>query len=114
MLSFCAVVGPAVTGPALGADTFDGVYTGKGVLKKGDPAYPPGEAISVTIHGEALTFSDSNFVTGYEPHPDGSFRDVSVGVDVVLLHGRGVGNVLDADVTDGPCEHHWHLSKKLR
>jgi hypothetical protein len=30
----------------------------------------------------------------------------------VLIHGRIVGNVLDAHVTNGPCEHHWHLTKK--
>jgi hypothetical protein len=116
--ALCWTIWLAAAEPELGADTFDGVYTGERVLKKGtDPACPTEEAVSVTIHGEALTFSDSafrNFVMGFEPHPDGSFRDISVGVSgsSVLIEGRLVGNVLDADVTDGPCEHYWHLTKK--
>jgi hypothetical protein len=31
---------------------------------------------------------------------------------VVDIRGRIVGNVLDADVINVPCVHHWHLEKK--
>jgi hypothetical protein len=51
---------------------------------------------------------------GFEPHPDGSFRDISTDIEggSVMIEGRIVGNVLDADVVNAPCEHHWHLTKK--
>jgi hypothetical protein len=114
----CGLLGLAAAGLTLAADTFDGVYSGKRVLTKGtDPACPANEPVSVTIRGEALTFTNSalrNFVMGFEPHPDGSFGGISTGGrgGAVLIQGRIVGNVLDADVTDGPCEHHWHLTKQ--
>jgi hypothetical protein len=114
----CGLFGLAAAGPTLADDMFNGVYGGKRVLTKGtDPACAAEEAVSVTIDGEVVRFTDSavrNFPMGFEPHPDGSFRDISVGVGggYVLIEGRIVGNVLDADVTDGPCEHHWHLTKK--
>lgn len=28
-----------------------------------------------------------------------------------LIQGRIVGDVLEADVSNGPCEHHWRLTK---
>ena len=47
--------------PALGAEhTFDGVYSGKRVLIEGsDPYCPAEDDISVIIHGEMLSFTDS-------------------------------------------------------
>ena len=102
-----------------GADTFDRVYTGKRVLTKGSgPACPTDDDVSVTIHGGALTFTDSvlpDYSIGFDPRPDGSFSLISTGISGggVLIEGRIVGDVLDADVTNGPCEHHWHLTKRL-
>jgi hypothetical protein len=114
----CGLLVVAVAEPTLGAtDTFDGVYAGKQVLTKGSgPACPTGDDVSVTLHGEALTFTNSklrNFSIGFDPHQDGSFRQIytDIGGASVLIQGRVVGNVLDADVTDGPCEHHWHLTR---
>ena len=59
----CGIICLAVAGPALGAeDTFDGVYTGKRVLTKGSgPQCPVEDDVSVAIHGETLTFTDSSF-----------------------------------------------------
>ena len=75
----------------------------------------PSDDISVTIQGATLTFTNSalrDFSIGFDPHQDGSFRLMSViGGDAVLIRGRVVGDVLDADVTNGPCEHHGHLTK---
>jgi hypothetical protein len=114
-----ATVGVAVAQPASGAEnTFEGVYTGKRVMTKGSgPACPTEEDVSVTIHGETLTFTNSalrKFVMGFAPHPDGSFRNISAdaGGGSVLIEGRIVANVLDADVVNGLCEHHWHLTKR--
>jgi hypothetical protein len=97
MLPLIAAV--AAIPPKAFGDAFDGTYKGVRVLTKG------------------LTFADSqlkNFTMGFNPHPDGSFNQfhVDVGGSVVDIHGRVVGNVLDADVTNAPCEHHWHLQKK--
>ena len=53
--------------PALGAEhTFDGVYSGQRVLTKG--SCPAVDDVSVTIHGETLTFTNSalkKFVVGF-------------------------------------------------
>jgi hypothetical protein len=112
----CGLIGLAAAGPTLGADTFDGAYTGKRVLTKGSsPQCVPSDDVSVTIQSGALTFTNSalrDFSIGFDPHQDGSFRLMSViGGDAVFIRGRVVGDVLDADVTNGPCEHHWHLTK---
>jgi hypothetical protein len=74
------------------------------------------EDVSVIIKGDTLTFTNSalrNDPLGFDPHPDGSFSLISTagGWSASLIQGRIVGNVLDADITDGPCEHHWHLTK---
>jgi hypothetical protein len=85
---------------------------------KGNPSErPTQDDVSVTINDGALTFTNSalqNYAMGFEPHPDGSFRQshVDIGGDVVDISGRIVGDTLDADVTNAPCEHHWHLQKK--
>ena len=70
--------------PALGAEhTFDGVYSGKRVLIKGsDPYCPAEDDVSVIIHGEMLSFTDSalrKFRIGFYPSQDGSFGEISVG-----------------------------------
>ena len=68
--------------PALGAEhTFDGVYTGKRSLTKGTvgPNCPAEENVSITIHGETLSFTNSalkKFVIGFDPHKDGSFDEI--------------------------------------
>jgi hypothetical protein len=107
-----------VAGPVLSADdTFDGAYTGKRVLTKvlGPQCLAEGD-VSVTIHGETLTFTNSalpNFLIAYNPDPDGSFSQVyvDIGGDTVTIQGRVTGGFLDADVTNAPCEYHWHLKK---
>jgi hypothetical protein len=114
--ALCAMLGVAVTEPALSADNrFDGVYTGKRVLTKGsNQACLTEDDVSVTIHGEALTFTNSrlhDFTIGFEPHPDGSFDQISAGDQgaFVFIQGRIVGDAIEADVADSVCEHHWHL-----
>ena len=111
----------AVAGsPALGAEhTFDGDYSGKRVLTKGSAGSdcPAEDDVSVTIHGETLTFTNSalkKFGIAFYPRQDGSFGSTYTdkGGDVVLIRGRIVGDVIDADVTNPPCEHHWHLKKQ--
>ena len=108
-----------VAGPALAADhTFDGVYSGERVLTKGsgDPTCPAEDGVSVTIHGETLSFTNSalrNVGIGFYPHQDGSFHLIysDEGGDAVNIVGRVFGDVIEADVTNPPCEHHWHLTK---
>jgi hypothetical protein len=107
-----------MTAPALSAEnTFDGTYTGKRVLTKGtDQTCPTEDDVSVTVHGETLTFTNSKvrgYIIGFEPHPDGSFREVStdIGGATVSVEGRIVGDALDADVTTPTCQHHWHLKR---
>jgi hypothetical protein len=110
-----------VAGPALGAEhAFDGVYSGKRSLVKGsDPTCVTQEDVSVTIHGETLTFTNSDLKKAgisFYPGRDGSFGETYVdeGGDTVKIHGRVIGNVIEADVTNPPCEHHWHLTKENR
>ena len=112
------MIGLAGVGPALSAENaFDGVYTGKRVLTKGSgPTCPSEDDVSVTIHGGVLTFTNSalrDFSIGFDPHPDGSFGEIhtDIGGSFVLIRGRIVGDVLDADVTSSACEHHWHLKR---
>ena len=107
----------AVAGQALGADTFNGTYTGKRVLSKGSgPTCPTEDDVSVTINGNVLKFSNSqfhDFALSFEPHLDGTFGQIhaDIGGSSVLMQGRIVGDVLDADVTNRACEHHWHLKR---
>jgi hypothetical protein len=116
--ALCLVL--AVAGiPALGADhAFDGFYSGKRVLTKGsDPNCLPEDDVSVTIHGKMLSFTDSaltKFPIGFYPSQDGSFGEISTGErgDTVQIRGRVVGDVIEADITNPPCEYHWHLKKK--
>ena len=104
--------------PRVSAESFDGTYLGKRVLTKGGgPSCPAQDDVSITITTGALTFTDSalkNYAIGFDPHPDGSFilAHVDMGGRVVDIHGRIAGNSLDADVTNAPCEYHWHAEKK--
>ena len=47
-------------------------------------------------------------------YPDGSFSDLCVdeGGSSVLIRGRVVGDLLEADVTKATCEHHWSPKKE--
>ena len=116
----CGMIGLAAAEPALGADAYDGAYTGTRVLTKGpDQTCPAKEAVSVTVHGETLTFTNGslrNETIMFAPRQDGSFGLISVGTggSAVLIRGRIVANVLEADATNGPCEHHWHLTKRAQ
>ena len=118
IVSGLCAMGLAVAEPALSAENgFDGVYAGKRVLTKGSNQNCPTEDdVSVTIHGEVLTFTNRrlrSFPMGFYPHPDGSFNEISTGIGgaVVIIQGRIVGDVIEADVADSDCEHHWHLKK---
>jgi hypothetical protein len=111
----------AVAGiPALAAEhAFDGVYSGKRVLTKGTASAtcPAEDDVSVTIHGETLTFTNSalkNFTQPFYPRPDGSFGETytDAGGAVVHYHGHVAGDVMDVDVENPPCEYHWHLEKE--
>jgi hypothetical protein len=106
--------------PALGAEhMFDGVYSGKRVLTKGSagPNCPAEDNVSVTIHGETLTFTNSalkKYVMPFDPGPDGSFGQTHTDEDgaIVHYHGRVMGDVIEADVENPDCEYHWHLKKE--
>ena len=109
-----------VVGLALAAEhTFDGTYTGKRVLTKGsaNPTCPAEEDVSVTVHGETLRFANGvlkDVTQAFYPSPDGSFGQTytDAGGAVVHYHGRIVGDAIEADVDDPPCEYHWHLKKE--
>ena len=111
----------AVAGiPALGAEhTFDGAYSGKRVLTKGSasPTCPAEDDVSVTIHGATLTFTNSalqKFIEPFYPGPDGLFGQTYTdeGGRAVHYHGRIIGDVIDADAQNPPCEYRWHLKKQ--
>jgi hypothetical protein len=108
-------------GPAPAAEhSFDGVYTGKRLLTKGSTSMCPAEEdVSAMIHGEVMTFSNSALQKvgmGFHPRQDGSFSQLyeDIGGAYVIIRGRIVGDVLDADVTQNPCAYHWHLKKQSR
>jgi hypothetical protein len=111
-----------VVGPALSAEPenkYDGVYTGKRSLTKGtvSTTCPAKDDVSVTIQGETLTFTNSalkNYLMPFFPDRNGSFGQthVDAGGAVVHYHGRIVGDVIEADIEDPPCEYHWHLKKQ--
>ena len=106
--------------PTLGAKhTFDGAYSGKRMLTKGAAGLncPAEDDVSVTIHGEVLTVTNStykNYSTGFYPRPDGSFGGIFTGQGVTdsYYRGRIVGDIIEADVSNPPCEYHWHLKKQ--
>jgi hypothetical protein len=107
-----------VAGPTLDVgNSFDGVYSGKRGLTKGSgPRCPAENDVSIAVRGEILTFTNStlqNFLIEFAPHQDGSFRQIYVdaGGDTVTIQGRATGGFLDAEVTNPPCEYHWHPKK---
>ena len=110
-----------VAGPALSAEPehkFDGVYTGKRSLTKGTASLecPAEDNVSGTIHGETLTFTNSalkKYTMPFDPGSDGSFGETHTdeGGAAVHYHGRIMGDVMDANVENPPCEYHWHLKK---
>ena len=111
----------AVAGsPVLGAEhTFDGDYSEKRVLTKGSAGRncPAEDNVSVTIHGEMLSFTNralKKFTQPFYPGPDGSFGQTytDVGGRAVHYHGRIVGDIIDANAENPPCEYHWHLKKR--
>ena len=64
-----------------------------------------------------LTFTNSSlkkFTQPFYPGPDGSFGQTytDVGGRAVHYHGRIVGDVIDANAENPPCEYHWHLTKQ--
>ena len=108
---FCLVAGPALS--AEPEHKYDGVYTGKRSLTKGTASTtcPAEDDVSVTITGEMLTFTNSelkNYVMPFYPGPDGSFGQTEQDEH---YHGRIIGDVMDANVENPPCEYHWHLIK---
>ena len=113
----CLVAGPALSaGPE---HKYDGVYTGKRSLTKGKASLecPAEDNVSVTIHGETLTFTNSalkKYTMPFDPDPDVSFGETHTdeGGAVVHYHGRIMGDVMDANVENPPCEYHWHLKKQ--
>jgi len=116
-LGLCVAVAGS---PALSAEhTFDGDYVGKRVLTKGSAGSdcPAEEDVSVSIHGEMLTFTNGglkHFPQPFYPGPDGSFGETYTGQEGVAVHYHGhiVGDVIDADAENPPCEYHWHLKKQ--
>ena len=50
----------------------------------------------------------------FYPRQDGSFDLVYVdaGGATVNIRGHVIGEIIDADVNNPPCEHHWHLKKE--
>jgi hypothetical protein len=125
-LELCGVIHLAATGSSIGADsTYDGAYTGQRLLTEGPiAACPTEEEVSATIKGGVLTFTNSRlkkFGIGFNPDPNGSFKLINInagggalvydetGGGTVTIQGRIKGDVIDADVVNGPCTHHWHL-----
>jgi hypothetical protein len=118
-LVVCSLACLVITTPvALANASYDGQYTGKRVLTNGPADSCPAEDdVSVTIQGDVLSFTNSelkDYGLPFNPEPDGTFTvdhmDASGGI--VEIQGRVVGGVLDADVNNPPCEHHWSLEKK--
>jgi hypothetical protein len=75
------------------------------------------ENVTVKINGQTLTFTNSelkNYILPFSPKPDGSFGEIHSegGTEFVVIKAKIVGDTLDADVNNPPCEHHWHLKKQ--
>ena len=86
----------AVAGiPALGAEhNYNGVYTGNRLLTKGSgPMCSVDEGVTVTIHGQTLTFTDPNFqkfiVLEFYLRQDGSFGLIYVDAGGATVNIRG-------------------------
>ena len=119
VLGLCGLICLTVAGSAWGAgNRFDGVCTGKRSLTKGPtPLCLREEDVSVTIHGNTLTFTNSalkKFTIGFNPFSEGTFGTIynDNGGRTVFIQGHITGDTIDADIVNAPCEHHWHLQKK--
>jgi hypothetical protein len=80
---------------------------------------PAEENVSVIIHGQTLTFTNKvleNFIISFYPSQDGSFGEIYTGEGggAVRIRGRVIGDVIEADVTNPPCEHHWRVTREHR
>jgi len=49
----------------------------------------------------------------FYPRQDGAFGSTyaSEGGAGVRIHGNIRGDLIEADITNPPCQHHWHLTK---
>ena len=117
LATVCGIIGLVVGGPARGAEN-EGNYTGKRELMKGSDQIcdPTEENISVSIRGNQLAFNRKGLQATilFVPDPDGSFTGTfqDMDGDTLLLRGRVVGNIIDADVVNQGCQYHWHLQQK--
>jgi hypothetical protein len=118
-LVVCSVACLAIAAPAaLAAGPYDGDYVGKRILTKGPTDdCPANENVSVTIQDNVLSFTNSqlqNYAIGFFPEPDGTFTINHVDADgnTSEIRGRIAGGVIEADVNNPPCVHHWQLKKK--
>jgi hypothetical protein len=111
-------------GPVLSAESehkYDGVYTGERSLAKGTASSecPAKDNVSVTIHGNALTFTNSElkrFTMPFHPDQDGSFGETYTDEGGTTVHYRGriVGDVIEATIDNfgtPDCEYKWRLKK---
>ena len=112
--AICLVAGGLVFGAE---NTSNGVYTGTRLRTKGPDLHCPAEEnVSVTIQDTIMLFTNGiwhSFVLELESNPDGSFERtyISAGGHYVVIHGRIMGNVIEADVENEPCSHHWRVRK---
>ena len=108
-----------VGGPALGAEQFDGVYTGDKLLTtESGPSCSVERDVSLNIHSETLTFSDRNlrnFTLGFYPLQDGSFSLIylDAGRATVNIRGRAIGDIIEAYVDNPPCGYHWPSEERI-
>jgi hypothetical protein len=112
--AICLIAGGSVFGAE---NTSNGVYTGTRLRTKGpDPQCPAEESVSVTIQSTMMLFTNSilhSFVLELVPNLDGSFEQtyISAGGQYIFIRGRIMGNVIEADVDNEPCGHHWRVKK---
>ena len=113
----CLVAGPALS--AKPEHKYDGVYTGKRSLTKGtlSTTCPAEDDISVTITGETMkiTTREKKYIMPFYPRPDGTFGQIPMsngGSGFLHYHGRILGDVMDGDTENPPCEYHWHLKRR--
>jgi hypothetical protein len=99
--------------PALSDEqNFDGVYSGKRVLTKGeaDSTCPAEDDVSVTIHRGTLTFTNSalqNFPQPFDHSPDAQFGETYTDREgAVVQLSWSYSWIIDADVSNPPCEYH--------
>ena len=112
--AICLVAGGSVFGAE---NTSNGVYTGTRSRTKGpDLQCLAEENVSVTVQDTIMLFTNSilhSFVLEFSPSPDGSFERtyISSAGHYVVIRGRIIGNLIEADVDNEPCSHHWRVKK---